>query len=303
MEKYVVTGLNAAYWELCAPSWLGSLKSVASYQGNVIVIDMGDLTETHKSRLQNFGVEVVKVAEGYPHYQLNQFQTIKEISRQRPGFYAYWAPDCYFQEAIDDVFNLDGLSVCINNSNAVSSVPGYIEAATFRSKYYRNILQSVVDKHGGLADCGFIGGHDSAWAEFMDFCRYAVVNDLVAMADDTDSLLLNTYASFFPGIARICPQIWNSKVNPTMRWREGGYAIGGVTVKVIQPGLESFRYFDLKEYSFQQCQKTIHRDWYGALVRGYIPTPKISSRRMVFREKPRVNVGERPEGTVEETGI
>lgn len=296
MEKYVVTGLNAAYWDVCAPCWLGSLKTLAAHQGDVLVLDMGDLTEVHKARLAKLGAKVVGANGGYLHHQLNQFQAIADLARDQPGYYAYWAPDCYFQGPVDEVFDLDGLSFCVNDS----SVPTYVEGGV---RQYRTVLAGVIEQHGGLADCSFVAGDGEAWEEFMRFCRYAVDHKLVGVADGIDSLLLNSFAAFFPAVARVRPNVWNSKVCPALRWDGSAYALGGEPAKVVQPGLEAVNYFDLKEYSFQERHKNLHRDWHGALVKGHAPSPKLNGRRMVFREKPRADVGQRPEGAVEAAGV
>lgn len=289
MEKYVVTGFNAAYWDLCAPCWLGSLRSLAAYQDGIIVLDTGDLSDTHKARLTKQDVEIVPVQPAF-HHQFNQFQTIVEISRERPGFYAYWSPDCYFQTAIDDVFSLDGLSVC------AGSVPVNTDGP--RAKNYRNILTNIFEKYGSLVDCSFVAGDNTAWNGFMTFCDYAFTNGLVTATDTTDSLLMNCYVSFFPGHAFVRPQTWNSKAS-SLRRIDGLFTVGGVVSKVIQPGIEVASYFDPQPYSFQENHKNLYRDWHGALAKGHVP--KSNGRRMIFRnherkgksgEKSRADMGE-----------
>lgn len=105
MDNYVITGFNEKYWHLWGESWLISLSKIAKHNIENIIIIGFDLPERIKEKIIATGVVLInRKTSG-----LIQSETLKAIagfSKKESGIFAYWDADVYFQDNINDVFNL-----------------------------------------------------------------------------------------------------------------------------------------------------------------------------------------------------
>jgi hypothetical protein len=104
MNNYIVTGFDEAYWERWGASWLISLKEIANYNGEVIVVGF-NLSQSTKNKLLEHKVNCIQgVYSG--NYRNDIFKCIAEFAKTNCGKFVYWDADVYFQENIDDIFDL-----------------------------------------------------------------------------------------------------------------------------------------------------------------------------------------------------
>src|SRR6516225_700222 len=105
MQQCVVTSFDKRYWQEWGAAWVASLKELAKYKGNVVVINMGDLPGPAVGRLKQLKFTVIPVVSRFDNPPLDRFVTLGLYGRENPGHYAYWEADAYFQADLEGVFD------------------------------------------------------------------------------------------------------------------------------------------------------------------------------------------------------
>lgn len=113
----VFTGFNEHYWAHWGSSWIYSLREVAKYKGQIIVVDCG-LSDSTRNKINEKEALVVKNDEP-GEIRLRVFNEISRYSKKNKGNFVYWDADAFFEQKIDQVFDeiSDKLIIC-NNRNA-----------------------------------------------------------------------------------------------------------------------------------------------------------------------------------------
>lgn len=105
MENYVITGFDEKYWHLWGESWLISLSKIAKHNiENTIIIGF-NLPCRIKAKIEKTGVVLIN-RKTSGEIQSETLRTIASFSKKESGIFAYWDADVYFQDNINDVFDL-----------------------------------------------------------------------------------------------------------------------------------------------------------------------------------------------------
>lgn len=117
MDRYVVTGFDDGYWMNWGASWIISLKELAKFDENILVVDLG-ISQPVKKKLAELGAYVLH-GNGNGKGRQGIFQSISEFAVKYPGIFAVWDADVYFQSPIDSIFDL------AKDKIAITSNPGF----------------------------------------------------------------------------------------------------------------------------------------------------------------------------------
>lgn len=104
MSSFVVTGFNEEYANY-GLSWLISLRNLAQYQGDITIFGY-DLSTVTKATVRKFDVNLVE----HPNcinIRNDVLSKIKNVS----GKIAFWDADVWFQDKIDEIFDIDEIAV------------------------------------------------------------------------------------------------------------------------------------------------------------------------------------------------
>lgn len=115
MDHYVVTGFDELNWSSWGESWIISLKELAKFEDNILVVDFG-LTTQIKKKLADFGVYLLP-GDNTKNKQSAILQATAEFAAKYPGIFAIWNADVYFQHPIDEIFSLTKEKIAITNDN------------------------------------------------------------------------------------------------------------------------------------------------------------------------------------------
>jgi hypothetical protein len=102
-----VTGFNEEYSNY-GLSWLISLRNLAQYNGDIKIFGY-DLSTSTKSIIKKFDVDLIE-CQNCSNIRNDVLIKIKNIS----GKIAFWDADAWFQDKIDEVFDLDEIATTEN---------------------------------------------------------------------------------------------------------------------------------------------------------------------------------------------
>jgi hypothetical protein len=159
--NFIFTALNEKYYKLYAIPWIFSLRQIANFQGQVIIIDFG-LSESSKNELSKFNVVFIGGDQQIKkHFRFHALKIIAMFAEYNQGKIAWWDIDAYFQDNIDSLFekdndkfyvtkNLDfgflyGSSNCWKSVSFVDNVISFFDEPTDKSfhEYFLNFSDKV----------------------------------------------------------------------------------------------------------------------------------------------------------------
>jgi hypothetical protein len=120
MNNIVLTGFDENYWQQWGLSWIISLKEFAKFNGSIIVVGF-NLSTTTVSKLAEFGVTLL-TGEG-KDIRVGTLNAIQKIQFENPCVVAFWDADVYFQEEIDEIFDLAKNQIVITNNAGFIAFP------------------------------------------------------------------------------------------------------------------------------------------------------------------------------------
>lgn len=115
MKKYIATGFDNTYWTYWGASWLTSLKDLAKYEGEIIIIDY-NLSSSAKAKIKDMGVNLIPSTSNKDSYRYNTIRIISELAKKENAIFAYWDADVYFQDKIDEIFDLAKSSLVVSEN-------------------------------------------------------------------------------------------------------------------------------------------------------------------------------------------
>jgi hypothetical protein len=166
MKNYVVTGFDEEYWHLWGASWLVSLRELAKFDPEHIVIVGFNLSASTKAKIQETGAMLFPgLSSG--DIRSDTMRAITDFAKKEAAIFAYWDADVYFQEDISEVFKIakDDLVVSSNRS------PGFLAGPSYQWMCVQDVLNimSFMNDKGSLHEClathfsKFITKIDNTW--------------------------------------------------------------------------------------------------------------------------------------------
>jgi hypothetical protein len=137
MTNYVFTGLNEKYWAHFGSSWIYSLREVAQYKGEVVVIDFG-LLDSSKNKLKEKEVKIIESKEEEKEdIRRKTLQEIASFSKKNKGNFVYWDADVFFEGNIDQVFNeINDKIILTQNKN-----PGFVGGPYYQWAFIEDTIR------------------------------------------------------------------------------------------------------------------------------------------------------------------
>lgn len=102
MSNYVFTGLDENYWTHWGSSWIYSLREVAKYGQEIVVVDCG-LSDSSRKKIVEKNATIIKNEEN-GEIRLRTIKEISKYAKSNKGNFVYWDADVFFEECIDDIF-------------------------------------------------------------------------------------------------------------------------------------------------------------------------------------------------------
>lgn len=115
--NFIITGLNEKYWNPWGACWIASLKEFAHTNATLVVIDHG-LSKSTKNYLKEENIVL------YPSIEKGRFRnatisTIVHLSEEMQGNFVYYDADVWFQNPIDDIFDIINNKIIVaKNANS-----------------------------------------------------------------------------------------------------------------------------------------------------------------------------------------
>ena len=231
MEKHVATSCDSTGFKMLVP-FLASLRGVAKWAGNVLIIDLG-MNRKQVDSLTGLGMSVIPAKKDLEAIVCQRFDTLADYASSHPGIYAHWDADVWFTGSIEAVFDLpsDRLSCTIDRtrqgfvSGVVPNKPQAI-AVDF-------LLDAVQRTHSQLLQVGFVCGGAAALRHFANVQRFLIKSGFAADAYGTDTLALNLMSSINPDVLNVVDIGWNCIPDWQPEWRDGAFHCGTIPIKVL----------------------------------------------------------------------
>lgn len=161
----VFTGFNESYWANWGSSWIYSLREVAKYKGQIVVIDCG-LSDSTRNKINEKEALIIKNNEP-GEIRLRVFNEISRYSKKNKGNFVYWDADAFFEQKIDQVFDeiSDKLIICSNKN------------------------------------CGFLGGPFYQWAFLEDIMRFMSLTKEEKTSNSVIECLRKNFSKFLQQVS------------------------------------------------------------------------------------------------------
>lgn len=224
MDQYIVTGYTPTFWNNWGISWLASLKESGT-KAKIVIAHKGDLPDAIHDALTAHGVILVPVG-GIDDMRLQTWTTISFLGKNRPGVYAFWDGDVFFQENVSAVFDLatEKMVVCRNLNPGLVAAPSHL------------------------------------WEFFWQFCTAADhINPGITSVD-----ALGAFVSHFPAFVSIQDDTWNFTNIPGLKLGEK-LTHRGEAVKVVHPSGHIKNMPETKSYLFAEKYPDVFTRWNGLM--------------------------------------
>jgi len=166
--NYVVTGFDESYWKNWGSSWVYSLREIAGYREEVIVIDCG-LSSNTINKLKEKEVRVVENKEN-ENIKLRTLKTVSTLAKESKGIFIYWDADVFFESKIDDIFKEASSKIILSKNKNFGLIGGPNYQWAFIEDVIRfNQLVQKKSSTAGLSQClienfqGFINYVSNTW--------------------------------------------------------------------------------------------------------------------------------------------
>ena len=172
MSNCVFTGLDEEYWRKWGSSWVYTLREVAGYKGNAIIIDCG-LSSSSISKIEEKNISLIK-SETSGGAKIKSLMAIADYSKKNKGNFVYWDADVFFESAIDEVFSQIGNKIILSKNMNI----GFIGAPSYHWVFIEDLVKFVrlTKKSRSVEDLlttdfsGFVEYVSNTW-NFIDLHR------------------------------------------------------------------------------------------------------------------------------------
>lgn len=273
-QRHQVSDQRADHWVLtCADErvygdllvpWLGSLVSVARWQGQIVVFDYG-LSEEHAQLLRDLGVLVEPVPQRH-FVNLDRFLHLASFAEANAGLIAQWDADVWFADTIDPLFD-DQLResgerlVC--NLDRVFQTSCYQvarEDPRILAKV-RSVLEPIVQRHGNVLQCGFLGGPAATLGEFCRLLERLIENGEYHPEWNSDTVGLNYWYGANQDRVRIIDQRYNCLPDWQPQRRGSHFYLNGEQMRVLHVTSPWRASSNGDRFRFQAVHPQLHAQW------------------------------------------
>lgn len=276
--RYIAVHFDESSWNFWGIPWTASLNFLAKFPGQVVVVDFGISSKTHEffKKLDNY--IVIPAVKKYGHQDLDFVHTISDYAAKNKGVWATWDYTCYFQDRVDEVFDLasDKLLCCRGsdpqlNKSSISAF-GYNESVTRDQERLFKILKKVARNHNKTLSDGFIAAPSELWAVYAKFLDICADTGFLVPEDQFGKAAINLFASNFDSLASIADDTWCQPIADEFEW-EDGFCRNGSKVKVVHIPANMQYSADSASYHFRNRYSKLHDEW-SSFYRGCSFNPK-----------------------------
>lgn len=151
MNNYAITGFDDNYWNLWGASWIISLRELAGFNPeNTVVVDF-DLSTNTKSKILDTGVILIPGTIHSRDLRCDTMRAIVDLAKKEDAIFAYWDADAYFQEDIDEIFQIAKNDLVVSSNR----IHGFLAGSSHQWMCVENILNimSFMNDKGSFHEC------------------------------------------------------------------------------------------------------------------------------------------------------
>ena len=272
VTRNIVVYFDETSWSKWGISWTASLNLLARFQGNVIVIDFGLSNKTLKF-FEKLNYTIIPREKKYDLYELDFFHTVSNYAYKNQGFYATWNNNCYFQNNIDEIFNLSNnkLLCCCGHEPQMSFNPS-IDMFGYKNNVAKNInkLHDILKKVSKIYKkpiCNnFFAGPSDVWSIFNGFLQVYLNTGFLQPKQQVCHAAINLFVYECDFLVSVLDETWCQPIVEELEWNNGFYRNGN-KVNVIY-------HDDQYDFSFRNRFSKLHNEWLSS-YKGYFLKPKF----------------------------
>ncbi len=209
-EPWVVTVSDANFFPWIA-AFVGSLRDIACFRGQVAVIDYG-LTETQRDLLESSCVTLLAPLREQARV-IDRYLTIAEYFSDRSDcLVAHFDADIWFGGSLDRLFNHPKLREGRLGA-AIDVIPCNYYFECTQPEHHPCVEQLMMDVRndfGEALQAGVIVGHNNAWSIYAQQLRHLLTAGWIRRPWGSDALALNLFARDLPDSFTLLPITWNA---------------------------------------------------------------------------------------------
>lgn len=223
MERWVITCASAPIYNDLLPAFLGSLREIAKYDGNIGILDYG-FTNPQRKKLKSLGIVLIPALHHYNPIISDRFKTLGEHFKNKEAAICEWDCDVFFCDEIDSAF--DQIKPGVLTATIDATYQHFLKGCVFEEfqERVKKVLDKVVSRKenkGKVLQGGFISGQSDVIYTFG--CFQDVIIDLEIGRDcfGVDMVAMNMFQHYFPSKVEVCGIEYNCLPDWNL-YKEGG---------------------------------------------------------------------------------
>ncbi len=209
-EPWVITACDEKFFPWMA-AFVGSLKDVAGFTGQVGIVDWG-LNAVQREHMHSAGVTLIPPLQEKARI-MDRYLTVAEYFADRPdNLIAYFDADIWFAGSLDTLFAESDLRLGRLGAAADVVPCDYYFRCSF-PRYHDQVQQLLVDvraAYGEALQAGVVVGRPQAWMLYAQRMRELVEEGWIQRPWGSDALALNLLARDCPHNFKQLTISWNA---------------------------------------------------------------------------------------------
>ena len=277
--RNIAVCFDESSWNYWGIPWTASLNFLAKFSGQIVVVDFGILPKTHSffDRLKNY--IVIPAEKKYGLQELDFINTISNYAAKNGGVWASWDNTCYFQDDINEVFDLaSNKLVCCRSTGPQPNVKSSINSFGFKNTITRdqerfyNILKKICRHHTKPLSSSLIAAPAELWSVYNKFIHICLDTGFLLPEDQVNQAALNLFAWNYDFLTSVLDDNWCQPITDELQW-DDGFTRNGSKIKVVSIPTDMQYSADSVSYHFRNRFSKFHNEW-SAYYKGCSFKPK-----------------------------
>ena len=262
-KQWIVTCSDDNAYESMLVPFVGSLISLARWDGSIVVLDFG-LSLSRVERLRDLGI-VVEKARCNHNVVLDRFLYLGGFALRRGGLIAHWDADVWFTGSVSELFDTyhrehSGRLVCTIDPVFQQSFYS-VASGELQLRKMRGVFQRLIQMLGHVLQCGFLCGDAVVMQKFSRYLQHLVSAGEVRPSWGSDAVGLSYFCYEHPHLVDVVDSGYNCLPDCQPERLGQHYFLQGRQVRALHLTSPWRGSEDGQNYRFQKVYPELHQLW------------------------------------------
>jgi hypothetical protein len=266
-RHWVVTCADHHVYEDLLVPFLGSLISLAEWNGSIAVFDYG-LSKAQVTRLKNLGVAVKAVKRRHT-VTLDRFIHMREFATENSGIIGQWDSDVWFTGPLFELFETYHK---FHQGRLLCNVDSTFQQSNFSVADNRDcmatvkwILEAVQRVLGQILQCGFVCGDSQIIASYCRYLEKVICDGQFRPTWNSDTVGLNYFYYHHPDLVDIVDNRYNCLIDCSPLPLKNHFFIDELEIRALHVTSAWRGTPEGKQYLFQTVYPALYEQWRAKL--------------------------------------